>query len=206
MIKKITLIILILSLTAIAFAVEEDDSKYMKEMIDDFESDEVYSAYISIYKSEQAVCLRRNGNPAPTKDSTHYLGLKVFGKCGSVIDIIPPKAYEIDDFVSKLSIWVYGKNLKGELRCILYDYNGDAHIVSFGSTDFQGWKELTVDIPKDWPQIDYNLSKVKPIHIDRFQFIPKQKTFGNRWYYVYLDDFTKYSKPKDTIDDQSDDW
>ena len=78
------------------------------------------------------------------------------------VDIIPVMAgedgedvpYEIPfrGVVSRLDLWVWGGNYMYELEVLVRDYQGRVHSLPMGWLNYEGWRNLAVNIPSNIPQ------------------------------------------------------
>ena len=78
------------------------------------------------------------------------------------VDIFPVMAnedgedapYEIPfrGIVSRLDMWVWGSGYMYQLEILLRDYQGRVHSLPMGWLNYEGWKNLAVNIPTSVPQ------------------------------------------------------
>ncbi len=78
------------------------------------------------------------------------------------VDIIPVAAnangesapYEIPfrGNVSRIDMWVWGSNHLYELEVLVRDMNGTVHVLPMGWLNFEGWRNLSVNVPTSLPQ------------------------------------------------------
>ncbi len=116
------------------------DKTYHDIVVENFEETAYTNDHISIRStSEQEAHLTiRDQFPAPIPNSKKYLGVKVFGKLGDVAIITPPKPLMIEKYCESVSMWVYGRNLSGDLSMLVMDAKGDTHAVQIGRLNFTG--------------------------------------------------------------------
>ena len=147
--------------------------------------------------------------PAPTGKSKKYIGIKFFGKAratgSDVLKIIPAKEIKIDKHCKEISIWVYGKRMKGELSMMLRDARGRNHRLVFGRLGFLGWRKLKVRLTRRIKQSDAFLNQKSYMQILHFQYRPGNISQVPLWHYFYLDDISAMVRDK-YIDRQNDDW
>lgn len=82
--------------------------------------------------------------------------------------IYPEKDIVIPGNVKKLDIWVWGANYNYNLEVHLRDYTGVIHNIPLGSLHFMGWRNLSVEIPRNIPQFIRYLPMEKPLSFVRF--------------------------------------
>lgn len=180
---------------------------YQEITLENFESTNFAQKDIQyrVAKEQKASIAIRDQYPAPIKDSKKYLGLKLYGRKGDFLNLIPPKKLTIDKFCKTISIWIYGKMFAGELSLLLKDANNQPHRLVFGKLDFLGWRKLTVKITPEIAQQDKYLSQKRQIEILKIIYSPGNLGRLPIWHYFYIDDITATVREKYT-DRQSDDW
>jgi hypothetical protein len=185
------------------------DQVYREVAIETFENVQYTEKNIRIEKSrdEKAEISMRSEYPAPIKDSKKYLGIKVHGKQGNNVAIIPPKELPITEHCQSISVWAYGKNFSGELLMLVRDSEGQVKRFTFGKLNFLGWRKLSYTIPKDFQQEDKYLAQPKSINIVQILYKPGRTTPLKQedWEYFYLDDISAKVRKK-YVDKQSDAW
>ncbi|MDY6934130.1 MAG: flagellar filament outer layer protein FlaA [Spirochaetota bacterium] len=184
------------------------DQTYFEITIEDFENTEYNEKNIHYYTKsieEKAGIAVREDYPAPIKNSKKYLGLKLYGKLGNVLQIRPAKKLLIDKFCRSISIWIFGKNFSGELSILLKDADGNNHRIILGKLNFIGWRKLIFRIPDSIVQQDKYLTREKHIEIMKLIYKPGSRGRDPVWHYFYIDDITAMVREKYT-DRQSDDW
>ncbi len=180
---------------------------YTKITLEDFETTQFPESSI-VYKNtgyQKGGIAIRDQFPSPAKDSKKYLGIKILGKAGDVIQLTPPKKLIIDKYCQSISIWVYGKDLSGELSIMIKDAEGASHRLIMGRLNFQGWRELTVNLPKEIAQLDRYLSQKTELEITKIMYNPGNTGRLPVWNYLYLDDISATVREK-MYDKQSDEW
>ncbi len=184
------------------------DHIYYETTIEGFEKNEYTDKQVKYFRKsteEWYGIAVRDQYPAPIKDSKKYLGVKLYGKKGNVIQIIPPKKLLIDKFCRSLSIWVYGKKLAGELSILLKDANGTTHRLIMGVLDYHGWRKLTVKLRRRIAQEDEYLNQQRQMEILKFIYKPLTGSRLPREHRFYMDDVTAMVREK-YVDRQTDDW
>lgn len=180
---------------------------YQEIILENFESTNFAQKDIQyrVSKEQKASIAIRDQYPAPIKDSKKYLGLKLYGRKGDFLNLVPPKKLIIDKFCKNISIWIYGKMFAGELSLLLKDANNQPHRLVFGKLDFLGWRKLSVKINPEIAQQDKYLSQRRQIEILKIIYSPGNLGRLPIWHYFYIDDITATVREKYT-DRQSDDW
>ncbi len=84
------------------------------------------------------------------------------------VHIVPPAPIELPGRAEGLSVWVHGRGNNYYLETWIEDYNGDVHILKFGSVNFVGWKPLKVDIPAFIPQAVDSYPQTKILKVNKF--------------------------------------
>jgi hypothetical protein len=180
---------------------------YIKITLEDFETTQFPESSI-VYKNtgyQKGGIAIRNQFPSPAKDSKKYLGIKILGKAGDVIQLTPPKRLVIDKYCQSISLWVYGKDLSGELSIMIKDSEGASHRLIMGRLNFTGWRELSVNLPKEIAQMDRYLSQKTEIEITKIMYNPGNTGRLPVWNFLYIDDITATVREK-MYDKQSDEW
>lgn len=101
------------------------------------------------------------------------------GKLAPAPIAIPGKAKSID-------LWVWGSNFDYYMEVHIRDYQGVDHTLYLGNLTFEGWKNLSVDIPGSIPQTRRTIPKFQGLEITEFVIWtrPTEKVDD---YYVFLD-------------------
>jgi hypothetical protein len=183
------------------------DQLYSEITLEDFENTTYGEKDYTYSQSgeQKAEVLIRDQFPAPIPNSKKYLGVKIYGKTGDTISIIPPKKLITDKHCRSISVWVYGKNFSGELSMLIKDSEGKVHRLSFGKLNFLGWRKLAVTLTDQISQEDKFLAQKRQVEIIKIIYKPANTERLPIWNYFYLDDITARVREKYT-DRQSDDW
>ncbi len=187
---------------------EQKSARIVQEVVlEDFESTQYSNANIQFKKTndQSAGIAIRDQFPAPANNSKKYLGVKVFGKRGDVVNIIPAKKLTIDKQCRSISMWVYGKNFPGEISIMLRDAANTSHRLIMGNLDYLGWRKLSVNIPPAVKQSDEHLSQKREIEITRIMYNPGNVGHVLKQSYIYIDDISATVREK-FYDRQSDEW
>jgi hypothetical protein len=181
---------------------------YYETIIENFE-DTIYTDkdinYFKKSDAEWAGIAIRDEFPAPIKESKKYLGIKIMGKKGNARQIIPPKKLIIDKYCQSISVWVYGKNLAGELSILLKDNAGNSHLLVLGILNYSGWRKLSVKIPRSVAQEDAYLNQKSQLEIIKLLYKPYTDTQMPREHRFYIDDISAMVREK-YVDRQGDEW
>ena len=70
--------------------------------------------------------------------------------------------------VKGLSVWVLGRGNNTFLEAWVQDWKGDTHILKLGSTNFVGWKPLSVKVPGWIPQNVASFPQTRSLILKRF--------------------------------------
>jgi len=123
--------------------------------------------------------------------------------------VYPEEGLVIPGHAKKLDMWVWGANYNYTLYAHLMDYRGIVHKLPLGSLHFMGWRNLSVEIPKQIPQTVRYLPMEKPLSLVRFE-IWTEPTERVDDYIIYFDhlkvltDMYKQRFDGDELADQSD--
>jgi hypothetical protein len=63
-----------------------------------------------------------------------------------------PQYIELPGITKIIDLWVWGSNMKTSLDIHLLDYRGIPYVLHAGSLNFQGWKNIQVQVPSSVPQ------------------------------------------------------
>ena len=179
--KRLLIVVLIISVTAGAFAQFEigavsperigvdSAQQYLKEIsVDRFERDAFWSASMS---SDNGYAVSRlflgsplGKQPIPDEEGmfiqdTHVLGTRVdFLRRGhSSVLITPVRPIHIEGITKTVSVWAVGRNYNHSLILLVEDFFGRVFELNMGTLNFQGWKQLTVAIP---PQPEFGINGI----------------------------------------------
>jgi len=125
------------------------------------------------------------------------LGIKAsFKRKGyNYLEIIPvtvvdgkniPKALELPGKVKSIDLWVWGSNYNFYMEVHLIDIYGINHVLFFGNLFFQGWNNLSVEIPNRIPQIGRRVSENQQLQVTKF-VIWTQPHENVKNFYVFID-------------------
>lgn len=64
----------------------------------------------------------------------------------------PASEIPIPGRVQMLDMWVWGANFNYYLEAYVRDFKGVVHIINMGDLNFQGWRNLKINIPSNIPQ------------------------------------------------------
>ncbi len=140
-----------------------------------------------------------NGSPSdmvPEKWASNNKGLKK-EKCLGIhfkfkypghnsVHIIPKETIPLIGRSRGISLWFHGRGNEYELECWVEDYNGQTHILKFGSVNFVGWRPLKTYIPANIPQKIESYPQSRYLKIKRFviRAEPEARTVDT---YMFID-------------------
>jgi len=130
-------------------------------------------------------------------EDLRVLGLrgKFLRKGYNYVEIVPgtgegdgfePKPIPIPGRVHFIDLWVWGSNHAYTLEAHVRDFQGIDHVLSFGSIQFVGWKNLQVRVPGSIPQSWQYLPRRQGLELIRLVLWtqPLEKVDD---FYMYLD-------------------
>lgn len=82
--------------------------------------------------------------------------------------IYPEKEIVIPGAAKKFDVWIWGGNYYYNLEVHIRDFRGIVHKLPLGSLHFIGWRNLSVEIPRQIPQFIRYLPMEKPLTLVRF--------------------------------------
>ncbi|MBN2533657.1 MAG: hypothetical protein JXB88_12230 [Spirochaetales bacterium] len=88
--------------------------------------------------------------------------------------------------VKALSAWVWGSNFNYYLEVHLEDHRGIMHVLPLGSMAFEGWQNLTVDIPGAIPQSARYIPKLQRLKLVKFVLWTRPDEQVSN-FYLYMD-------------------
>ncbi|MDR3302907.1 MAG: flagellar filament outer layer protein FlaA [Treponema sp.] len=77
--------------------------------------------------------------------------------------------FDIPGRIRYIDMWVWGSNLNYSLEAYFRDYNGLVRTVNMGSLAYEGWKNLQVPIPANFPQTRKVLPYLTPLRFLKFR-------------------------------------
>jgi len=80
-----------------------------------------------------------------------------------------PAEIPIPGRVQLLDMWVWGANFNYYLEAYIRDYKGVVHIINMGDLNFEGWKNLRINIPSNIPQAKRTLPKRQGLTLVKFR-------------------------------------
>jgi hypothetical protein len=83
--------------------------------------------------------------------------------------LYPGEEIVIPGNAKKVDVWVWGANYYYTLYVHLRDYRGIVHKLPLGSLHYMGWRNLSVEIPRQIPQAVRYLPMEKPLSLVRFE-------------------------------------
>ncbi|WP_028975348.1 flagellar filament outer layer protein FlaA [Spirochaeta cellobiosiphila] len=143
--------------------------------------------------------------PSALYDLTEAEGktLRVLGINGSFlrqgynyIEIVPveqdaegntvPRTISIPGRAKRLDVWVWGSNYNFDLEVHFLDYQEIPHVLKLGNLSFEGWKNLSVNIPSSIRQSQQHLPKFQGLRLTKL-VIRTHPTEVVKNFYIYLD-------------------
>lgn len=88
--------------------------------------------------------------------------------------------------VKALSVWVWGSNYNYYLEAHLEDHRGIIHVLPLGDLIYEGWRNLTIEIPSAIPQAARYIPKLQRLKLVKFMLWtrPNERVSS---FYLYLD-------------------
>jgi hypothetical protein len=68
-----------------------------------------------------------------------------------------------------LDMWVWGSNFNYYMEAYVRDFKGVVHVVDVGELNFEGWKNLRINIPESIPQSRTTLPKRQGLTLVKFR-------------------------------------
>lgn len=116
------------------------------------------------------------------------------------VDIIPMSTEENEDgeevsvpheipfrgVVSRIDVWVWGAGYLYQLEVLVRDCFGRVHSLPMGWLDFEGWKNLSVNVPTNIPQTSRYLGDIQNLSFVAFR-IRTKPTERVDDFYVFFD-------------------
>jgi hypothetical protein len=176
-------IIFLLSIPCLLFAQYLGEGFKMEDIrsivLDDFEDNDYnWQVSASRFAVEEFPKLKMSVEGAPIalsgsyaeSENSYVMGVRAsFTRKGyNRVWIYPESEIVIPGAAKKVDVWVWGANYFYNLEVHLRDYRGIVHKLSLGSLHFIGWRNLSVQIPRQIPQFIRYLPMEKPLTLVRF--------------------------------------
>lgn len=128
----------------------------------------------------------------------HILGIKAsFDRKGyNYLEVIPvtkdkngkivAKPIELPGMVKSIDLWVWGANFNYYIEVFLLDSRGINHRLFLGDLNFEGWKNLSVNIPSYIPQSRRYIPKREALYLTKIVIWTRPNERVND-FYVYFD-------------------
>jgi hypothetical protein len=71
--------------------------------------------------------------------------------------------------VKYLDVWVWGSGFSYNMEAYVRDYKGVVHILPMGSLNFEGWKNLRVEVPATIPQSKHYIPRLEVLKLLKFR-------------------------------------
>lgn len=90
--------------------------------------------------------------------------------------------------VKMIDLWAWGSNYRLSLEIHLRDYRGIPYVLQAGSLNFQGWKNIRVNVPNNIPQSSSYLGTYKGLGLTKFvvKTDPLERVDGFFTYFDHL--------------------
>lgn len=100
------------------------------------------------------------------------------------VSIIPPAPLRLPGRVKAISVWVQGRGKDLTLETWVKDFNGNSHVLKFGSLNYVGWKPLKAIVPENIPQSIESYPQTKALLLQRFvvRVSPNENTLDDSGY------------------------
>ena len=91
------------------------------------------------------------------------------------VDVIPMMGegtpYEIPfrGIISRIDMWVWGSNYMYEIEVLVRDYHGRVHSLPMGWLNYEGWRNLAVNVPTSIPQTSRYLGEDSSLSLVGFR-------------------------------------
>jgi hypothetical protein len=98
----------------------------------------------------------------------------------------PAAEIPIPGRASMLDMWVWGSNFNYYMEAYVRDFKGVVHVINLGELNFEGWKNLRINIPTSIPQSKNTLPKRQGLTLVKFRVWtrPAERVDG---FYIYFD-------------------
>jgi hypothetical protein len=119
------------------------------------------------------------GRYYPNADKLRALGIRSrWDRKGyNYIEVVPvaagkdgklaPSPIPIKGKASRLDLWIWGGNYNYYAEIHLMDFRGVPHTLYLGELNFQGWKNLSVDVPSYIPQFVKWIPQERPLSVTK---------------------------------------
>ncbi len=101
---------------------------------------------------------------------------------------IVPAPIPLPGITKVIDLWVWGSNFKTSLEIHIRDYRGIPYVLSAGSLNYQGWKNIKVNVPTSIPQTQPYLPHYKGLLLTKFvvRTEPLERVDGFFTYFDHL--------------------
>jgi hypothetical protein len=117
------------------------------------------------------------------REGAKYLALGVWGRFDrkgyNWIDIFPKRKGAAPDAeaveipipgrAQMIDMWVWGSNFDYYMEAYVRDYKGVVHVIPMGDLNFEGWRNLRINIPTSIPQSKPTLPKRQGLTLVKFR-------------------------------------
>ncbi len=133
------------------------------------------------------VPLEGDENDAETANRVLGARINFVRRSRSQFTIKPVRPFYVEGVTKVVSVWVAGRNAAHELQLVVRDFNGNRRVLSMGTLDFSGWKQMSVSIPENIVQTDTHYPDRAGMIIDGF-IVRNNLVETSGTFFVYLDD------------------
>jgi len=102
-------------------------------------------------------------------DRKGYNWIDVFPMAKDAAEGDEPTEIPIPGRVRGLDLWVWGSNFNYYLEVYLRDFKGVVHIIQLGDLNFEGWRNLRINVPDNIPRSQRTLPKMQALSVVKFR-------------------------------------
>ncbi|HCM25262.1 MAG: hypothetical protein A2Z99_13825 [Treponema sp. GWB1_62_6] len=102
-------------------------------------------------------------------DRKGYNWIDVFPMAKDAAEGAEPVEISIPGRARMVDMWVWGSNFNYYLEGYVRDYKGVVHRISMGDLQFEGWRNLRINIPDSIPQSKVTLPKRQGLTLVKFR-------------------------------------
>jgi len=99
---------------------------------------------------------------------------------------VVPSPLSLPGITKSIDLWVWGSNFKTSIEFHVRDYRGIPYVLSGGSLNYQGWKNIQVNVPSSIPQTQPYLPHYKGLLLTKIvvRTEPTERVDG---FFTYFD-------------------
>jgi hypothetical protein len=102
-------------------------------------------------------------------DRQGYNWIDVFPVAKDAEADAPPVEIPIPGRAHMLDMWIWGSNFNYYMEAYVRDFKGVVHVIDLGDLNFEGWKNLRINIPENIPQSKNTLPKRQGLTLVKFR-------------------------------------